>query len=140
MLTINRLKNSSDFSRAMLFFTKFLSFRGFILQVLQHMQVLNVLNQLSCSGALQIYEMQMAIQKNVEICLHPYFQLIAGPVTFHASYPMWTVKGVLPKHQLPFLLPLQMCVWTCSDFLFVYFVSWMAEQSLLTVIAVYGYL
>lgn len=88
VLKINRLKNSSVFSRAMPFFTDFLSFRGLILQVLQHMQVLNVLSQLSCSGALQIHEMQMAIQKNVEVCLHPYFQLIAGPVTFHASYPM----------------------------------------------------
>lgn len=57
-----------------------------LLALLSHayLRTVNVLKQLSCSGALWIYEML----KNVEFCLHPYFQLVVGLVTFHALYPM----------------------------------------------------
>lgn len=52
--------------------------------------------------------MQMKKQKNVEV-LCPYFQVIAGPVTFHAPYPIRTVEGVLSRHKLPFLFVENTC-------------------------------
>lgn len=92
-----------------------------------YLRTVNVLKQLSCSGALQIYEMQ----KNMEFCLCPYFQLIVGPVTFSCPISHMNSKRSPPK--APIIISLSyryMCKHT-ETFIF----EW--QQPLLRVIAVY---